>query len=410
MNTILHTSDWHLGQRLERQERAPEQQAFLDWLLAELEGRKADALIVCGDLFDVANPPIDAVRMLYGFLARARQLCPNIILTAGNHDSGARLDAMGALAAELGITIIGAMPKQPADCIVPLVDRSGRCFARLAAVPYLRSSDLLAASPDEDVAAQHGRVLTSIKAIYADVLIAAKSALQHDEALIVTGHLFARGGNVGEGERPAHVEAGNLLAVPTSIFGERASYVALGHLHGAQRVSKEPPAWYSGTPVSLSFSDGGRTQSVQLVTFDKGVLRATESLPVPRARELYDVVGDRERVFQRLEELATKHPEEGSSAWLRVTVEVREPDPGLRDAVREALAGSSLHLIAVRVLGVGEGGGLADGVPLQKLEELSPEGVFEILHQERYGEPPDGALVDAFAELLQEVRTGEEAT
>jgi exonuclease SbcD len=253
-------------------------------------------------------------------------------------------------------------------------------------------------------------VLTSIAAIYGHVLTAARLARQPEEALIVTGHLFARGGTIGEGERAAHVEAGNLLAVPTNIFGKESSYVALGHLHGAQRVSKEPPAWYSGTPIPLSFGDGGKRQSVQFVTFDKGAFKAAESLPVPRARELYDVIGDREAVFQRLEELVKKHPAEAGKAWLRVTVEVGEPDPGLRDAVREALAGSSLHLIAVRVSGVGGGGALADGIPLQKLEELSPEGVFEILHQERYGKPPDGALVDAFTQLLQEVRTEEDAT
>ncbi len=410
MNKIIHTSDWHLGQRLEGQDRAAEQQAFLDWLLVETERLGADALVVCGDVFDVANPPIEAVRMLYGFLARVRQLCPNVILTGGNHDSGARLDAMGTLAAELGITIIGGMPAAASDCILPLRDRTGHCFARLAAVPYLRSGDLAAAAPDEDTAAQHGRVLYSIKMLYGRVLEAAEASLQSGEALVVTGHLFARGGTVGEGERAAHVEAGNLLAVPADIFGKRTDYVALGHLHRAQRAAKLPPVWYSGTPLPLTFGEADRGQSVQLIVVDGGAVVSVEAVGVPRSSELYDIDGEREEVFARLAELVAKHGAGSPRAWLRVTVKEREPDPGIRDAVGDALADSSLHLIAVRRSGAGAGGALADRAPEQRLDELAPEKVFEILHQQRFDCPPEAAVVDAFAELLQGVLTAEDAT
>lgn len=408
VSKIIHTSDWHLGQRLEGQDRADEQQAFLDWLLTELERLSIDALLVCGDIFDVANPPIEAVRMLYGFLARARRNCSNIILVAGNHDSAARLDAMGFLAAELGITIVGGLGEDPADRILPLLNGDGDCFARVAAIPYLRPSDLTAAAPDEDVAAQHGRVLSAIEAIYGQVLESAKLVLKKGEALVVTGHLFARGGTVSEGERAAHVEAGNLLAVPTGIFGRRTAYVALGHLHRAQRVAKQPPSWYCGTPIPLSFGEAKREQSVQVITLDGGAVTTVESIPVPRVRELHDVEGERDVVFGRLEELVERHPAGSSRAWLRVKIEEREPDPGVREAVREAIEGSSLHLLAVRRCGLGDDGALADMEPERRLDELSPESVFEILHQERFGEPPGGALTDAFATLLQEVLTEED--
>lgn len=410
MNKILHTSDWHLGQRLEGQERAAEQQAFLNWLLGEIERRGVDALLVCGDIFDVANPPIDAVRMLYGFLAEVRRLCPNVVLTAGNHDSGARLDAMGTLATELGISIIGSLPANLVHCILPLVDAAGKCFARVAAVPYLRAGDLAAAAEDEDVAAQHGRLMNAISARYRELLEAANSVLQPDEALVVTGHLFARGGTVGEGERAAHVEAGSLLAVPGDVFGEGADYVALGHLHRSQRVAKKPPVWYSGTPLPLTFGHAEGEQSVLLVSIQDGAVESVEPIVVPRTHELYDVVGERGVVLARLAELSSRHPAGSAPAWLRVTVLEEEPDPGIRDVVTEALAGSNLHLIAVRLRGAGEGGSLADQEPEQRLDELAPERVFEIFHQERYGSLPDASLVDAFAELLQAVLTAEEAT
>ncbi len=403
MYTLIHTSDWHLGHRLGRHERFAEQQAFLEWLLGLVGERRADALVVAGDIFDVANPPIEAVRLFYRFLVQVREHCPNVVIVGGNHDSGARLDALGPLARELGITLVGSLPEPPTDCIVPLRNRDGICFARLAAVPYLRPGDLAASAADEDVDAQHSRVLRSIEAIYADVLHSAEEELEPGEALVVTGHLFARGGIVTEGERAAHVEAGKLLAVGPGIFGERAAYVALGHLHRCQRIRKEPPAWYSGTPVPLSFDEAEQILGVQAVTLDRGVATAVETVPVPRFRALYDLVGDGDAVLERLASLAEAHPAGESPAWLRVTVREAVPDPAIPDAVREAIAGSGLLLLGVRRQAVGEGGALADAEPERRLDELTPDAVFGILHEERFGGPPEGPVADAFAELLQGV-------
>ena len=74
------------------------------------------------------------------------------------------------------------------------------------------------------------------------------------------------------------------------------------------------------------------------------------------------------------------------------------------------MADSSLHLLAVQRVGAGAGGALADAAPERRLDELSPEKVFEILHEERFDAPPEAPLADAFAQLLQEVLTGEDAT
>jgi exonuclease SbcD len=405
MNRIIHTSDWHLGQRLERQDRGPEQEAFLHWLLAELAGQEVDALLVCGDIFDVANPPIDAVRLLYAFLAQARRHCPNVLLLGGNHDSGPRLDAMAPLAEALGITVLGSLPDQVARTVVTLCDRGGAPFATVAAVPYLRPGDLNAAQADEDVGAQHHRVLESMRQVYARVL----SAVPPDAAkpLIVTGHLFARGGIVTEGERATHVEAGKLLAVTPDIFGDRADYVALGHLHRAQTVCKHPPVHYCGTPVPLSFGEADQEQQVLRVDIEQGRVVGVTGVPVPRTVALHDLRGAREAVLARLKELRGGHPKGGLRGWLRVTVVEARPDPGFRDEVLQAVADTELQVLAVRREGLGDHGGLADALPRQRLDEMTPEAVFELLHRCQHGGPPEPSLVDAFATLLQAVRTGE---
>ncbi|NJL27806.1 MAG: exonuclease subunit SbcD, partial [Thermoanaerobaculia bacterium] len=99
---LIHTADWHLGQTFYSHERSLEHQRFLDWLLATLEREQADVLLVAGDVFDTANPSSEAQRQLYGFLSAARRLdpAPQIVLTAGNHDSPR--SSRGAVAAAHG--------------------------------------------------------------------------------------------------------------------------------------------------------------------------------------------------------------------------------------------------------------------------------------------------------------------
>ena len=92
---VLHTSDWHLGHTLHGYDRAYEHQRFLDWLLDTLEAEAVDALLIPGDVFDNANPSAATQHQLYRFLttARARMPALSIVVTAGNHDSPARLEA-----------------------------------------------------------------------------------------------------------------------------------------------------------------------------------------------------------------------------------------------------------------------------------------------------------------------------
>ncbi|MEI7609557.1 MAG: exonuclease subunit SbcD, partial [Rhodospirillaceae bacterium] len=96
---LLHTADWHLGQTLHGVSREYEHARFLDWLSGELVARAVDLLLVAGDVFDGQNPPVSAQRQLFGFLAGARRLLPDlaVVMIAGNHDSGGRLEAPSPL-------------------------------------------------------------------------------------------------------------------------------------------------------------------------------------------------------------------------------------------------------------------------------------------------------------------------
>jgi exonuclease SbcD len=112
---LLHTSDWHLGHTLRGEvAREYEHAAFLNWLLEACVREAADALVITGDVFDSATPPASAERMWFEFLAAARRARPamDIVAIAGNHDSPARLGAASSVLRELGVHVVGGLPRR----------------------------------------------------------------------------------------------------------------------------------------------------------------------------------------------------------------------------------------------------------------------------------------------------------
>ena len=146
---LLHTSDWHIGQELHGHDRQEEHDAFLEWLIAQLGELKVDTLVVTGDIFDVANPPVTATARFYGFLrdALARHSSLQIVIVGGNHDSAARINLPGALLGRGRVHLVGQLPRCDGALdfdalLVPLAGRDGAPGALLAAIPYCRPGDL----------------------------------------------------------------------------------------------------------------------------------------------------------------------------------------------------------------------------------------------------------------------------
>src|SRR5277367_5334535 len=88
---FLHTSDWHLGRSLHRADLRDAQAAFLDHLVETARSQRVDAVLVAGDVYDRAIPPVDAVALYEDALARLRAAGARVIVISGNHDSARRL-------------------------------------------------------------------------------------------------------------------------------------------------------------------------------------------------------------------------------------------------------------------------------------------------------------------------------
>ncbi|AGC42356.1 nuclease SbcCD subunit D [Myxococcus stipitatus DSM 14675] len=409
---LLHTSDWHLGHTLYDVSREAEHGAFLEWLLDTLEAQAVDALLVAGDIFDTSNPSAEAQAAWYQFIAKARRRLPrlDVVVIGGNHDSAARLDAPDPLFAALGVKVVGGLPRGEggvdlARLLVPVHDAKGHVAAWVAAVPYLRPADL--PPMREDVG---DRLVEGVRAVYAEVLEAARHRRQPGQALVAMGHCYMTGSELSElSERK--ILGGNQHALPVDLFPEDVAYAALGHLHKAQRVGGREGVRYSGSPLPLSLSEAGYRHQVLLVDLKGEVLERVESVPVPRRAEMVRVPARDAAVLDDVLALLEALPalDEATPEWrrpyLEVCVSLPRPEPSLRQKVEKALEGRAARLVKLTPAYTGTGGALAEtGPAMLSLRERTPEDVFRARYARDYEEPPSEVLLESFHTLLTQVQ------
>ena len=403
---LIHTADWHLGQMLHGFPREAEHAAFLEWLLDRIAEYRADALVVAGDVFDGQNPPVSALTQFYRFLARARARFPglSVVVVAGNHDSGTRLEAPSPLLAELGVQVVGGVARtggalDPSRLVVPLRAADGTVAARCVAMPYLRAADL-------PPVAEEGLdpLVEGVRRLYAEAEAAGRAHLRPGEALVLTGHCYMSGGALSElSERK--VLGGNLHALPVDIFPGDAAYVALGHLHRAQAVGGREGVRYSGSPIPLALDEDGYHHQVVLAEFAEGRLVGRETLRVPRTVGIRRVRADTpEDALEALKalDLDAALPRD-RWPYLEVGVGLPAPRPGLREEVEAVLTGRPVRLCKLTARLTGDGAALADAGAGADLSELEPEDVFLRLYARDHEEAPDPALLAAFRELVEAV-------
>ncbi|MDD2728497.1 exonuclease SbcCD subunit D C-terminal domain-containing protein [Malikia sp.] len=410
---ILHTSDWHLGQTLHQYERGFEHARFLDWLLDTLEAERVDALLIAGDIFDHTNPSAASQQQLYRFLRQARQRVPHlsIVMTAGNHDSPGRIEAPGPLLSLLDASAIGAVGSfgrsaealdweaQLDRLIVPLRDRAGQIAAWCIALPFLRPADL----PRIEGGADTDPYLTGMAQLYRQAWERVQARRAPDQAVVAMGHCHMTGGQVSE-ESERRLVIGGAQALPAAMFDPGIAYVALGHLHLAQRVGGDETRRYCGSPLPLSFSEVDYPHQVLLVELAGEAVASVRELRIPRAVELLRVPkqpAPLEQVLAALEALDLPARPEAEQPYLQVRVRLSQPEPGLRASVEAALAGKPVRLVRIETSSVRTVA--TDATPTTSVEELAalePADFFGRLYRHRFGNEPAPELARAFDELL----------
>ncbi|MDR3058190.1 MAG: exonuclease subunit SbcD, partial [Prevotella sp.] len=260
---LLHTADWHIGQYFFGYDRKDEHIIFFDWLKKTIKEQQADVLLVAGDIFDSPNPSAESQKIYYRFLREITTDNPNlqIVITAGNHDSAARLEAPNPLLEEMNIYVKGVIRKNMdggidyKNLFVPLI-MDGITQAWCMAVPYLRQGDY----PNAESYAK------GIKEMYDKLYDELQKIKEANLPIIVMGHLHAAGSEVSEGDRSERTVIGGLECISPDTFSKKdIVYTALGHLHKAQQVENSENIYYSGSPLPMSFAEKNYQQGINLI-------------------------------------------------------------------------------------------------------------------------------------------------
>ena len=278
---LLHTSDWHLGRSLHKADLREAQERFLDHLVDTAREERVDAVLVAGDIYDRAIPPVDAVAMCEQALARLRDTGARVIVISGNHDSARRLGFSSALIDASGVHL-RTSPGRLSDPVV-LEDDDG--LVSVYGVPYLEPAVGL---PGWEGERRHEAVLgEAVARIRADAT--ARGATR----TVLMAHAWVAGGADDKerketAERQASaserdISVGGIGYVPMSLVGG-FSYVALGHIHGQQTLAEN--IRYSGSPLPYSFSEASHRKGSWLVEIGADGKTRTERVPAPVYRKL----------------------------------------------------------------------------------------------------------------------------
>ncbi|MBK9036964.1 MAG: exonuclease SbcCD subunit D C-terminal domain-containing protein [Myxococcales bacterium] len=402
---LLHTSDWHLGHALHDLPRDREHAAFLAWLLDTIEAEQIDAVLLSGDVFDAGNPSAPALAAWYGFLAEAHRRRPHltVVAIAGNHDSPARLTAPAALLAGVRARVIGAVPRTAdgavvtAPLVVALPDATGAVGAIVAAVPYLRPGDLAAGDGDRGDA---------VRAVFAEVLAAARAQRQPGQALVAMGHLHLAGGQASDSER--RIVIGGAEVIGGAAFADDVAYVALGHLHRAQRVGAEHVR-YAGSPIPLAMGEADYHHQVVVVELAGGELSGIRTIRVPRTVELVRVprrgAAALPEVLAQLAKLPAYDPDGDPDLrpYLEVRVRLDAPAPRLRLELEAAVRERHPRLVKITVEAGGDRRALAEAGATEVLAQLDPREVLTRLWRREHGGDVPAPIAAAFEVLQREI-------
>jgi exonuclease SbcD len=295
---ILHTSDWHLGRSFHREGLLGHQAAYVDHLLDVVESERIDLVVVAGDVYDRALPPVDAVRLADETFARLASSRSQVVVTSGNHDSAHRLGFGSRLIDASGVFI-----RTDATAVgtpVLLEDRHGP--VAVYGLPYLDPDTLR--EPWGLPRRSHETALRE-----------AMSRVRHDlvrrpgARSVVLAHAFVAGGEPSDSERD--ISVGGVSVVPASVF-DGVDYTALGHLHGRHTLTGA--IRYSGSPIAYSFSEATHRKGSWLVDLDACGLHAAEFVDAPVPRPLARIRGDLDSLLT--DPALTRH----ESAWVQATL------------------------------------------------------------------------------------------
>lgn len=406
---ILHTADWHIGQLFHEYDRTFEHQQFLNWLINVLRDEQIEVLLISGDVFDLSNPSAASIKMFYSFLNKAVRISPDlqIIITAGNHDSAARLESPKPLLESYSIHIIGLVERDQhgeidfEKMLIPLKDKTGAIRAWCLAIPFLRMGDYPVVADAENPYTQ------GVTALYSAAHTYACSKKETCHPVICMGHLHTQQAEITDLDKTERMIMGGVECISAAAFHADIKYVALGHIHKAQRIGGNEHIRYCGSPIPMSFSE--QHYKHQVVVFDlvNEDIENIRTLEIPLSVQLIripSVASSLAEVLKALEQLPTVTNDSQPAPYLEVPVLLDGPEPSLRHKIESAVKDKNVRLATIKSFFKGDKECVENSqFKIQdKLEELQPQNVFAKVYEGRYKTSVPPNMLKLFNQAAQQ--------
>ncbi|SCY39828.1 exonuclease SbcCD subunit D [Butyrivibrio sp. INlla14] len=289
---LVHLSDLHLGKRVNEFSMIEDQEYILIQIINRIDEIKPDAVIVAGDIYDKSVPSEEAVRLWDDFLSKLAKRKLEVYAISGNHDSAVRFAQNSRIIDQAGIHLSPAYDGKLMHFTIldEYSEKSGD--VNLYMLPFIKPAVVRSFYPEEDIKDYTDAVRVALE--HAD------GSIDPTKRNILVAHQFVTGAERCESEE---ITVGGLDNVDASVFDD-FDYVALGHIHGPQKVKRDTIR-YSGTPLKYSFSEKDHHKSLTVVTVkEKGKVQI-ELVPFEPLRDLRQIRGT-------YEELSDKRNYEGT--------------------------------------------------------------------------------------------------
>jgi exonuclease SbcD len=380
---ILHTSDWHLGHMLYNYDRTEEQQAMLRQMATIVEEEKPDVFLLCGDVYHTSQPSAAVQKMYTDAIVAIHDANPKMtmVITAGNHDSGAKHEIFRTPWEALNVYAIGNLNKEKRERHI--IEIPGKGY--VVAVPYANERNI----PDgffqqllDDVAERNSEGLP----------------------VVLTAHTTVKGCDFTGHDHASEYTVGGIDSLDIEQLGHGYDYLALGHIHHEQFVhTGQHNARYSGSPLAVSF-DEAYPHSVSMVEIgqhgDKPTVRLIE---ITNPHPLVTLPAEGMASWEEAKELLRKFPDD-NPAYIRLNVEVDGFLPV--EAYSEAQALTEEKLCRFCYINAKRKTAQQEGEKVLSVQEFQAEAPIDIAR--RYaadlGVDFDDEMTGMFREVLDELK------
>lgn len=269
---FLHLSDFHLGKRVNDFSMLDDQKYILGQIIDIADKENPDGVFIVGDIYDKPLPPAEAVELFDDFLFQLSERKLKVFIISGNHDSPERIAFGARLMNRSGIYISEVYNGNVSP--IPVSDKYGTAYIYM--LPFIKPAHVKRFYPDSDTESYTYAIRTAISAMKIDTSF----------RNVILTHQFVTGASRCESE---DISVGGSDNVDASVF-ELFDYVALGHIHSPQSVSKDTVR-YCGTPLKYSFSESKHKKSVTIVElFEKGNTKIS-TIPLIPLRDMKEIRG-----------------------------------------------------------------------------------------------------------------------